>query len=127
VGETAHYARTSAFSLTNKLRSRNGAGLSSSSIARMAGPGLVNHGRVSLRLSDQAQPRRCRTNLSRQGHGHCGQVRITHLATLDATSQRLRFVSEHRGLGLESELIQKIGQTIVKLALILGPSRHFPK
>ena len=47
-------ARVSAFSLTKRLRSRKGAGLSRRSVALIAGPELANHGRRSVRSGRRA-------------------------------------------------------------------------
>src|SRR5881396_582245 len=68
-----NYALASAFSLTNKFRSRNGAGLSSNNIARMARPGLANQGLASLRLC---------------AHAHSGGRARISLASATATAAR---------------------------------------
>ena len=56
------YARFNAFSETNKLRERKGAGLSSRSTARIEASSEANHGRRKERDSSNAQRGGCRLN-----------------------------------------------------------------
>ncbi|MEO8426381.1 MAG: hypothetical protein ABI651_04635 [Verrucomicrobiota bacterium] len=116
------YALDSAFSLTNKFRSRNGAGLSQSSIARRAGTGEPTV--LQLAVFGPSPGGWHGANLSRERHSHRSQIRVAHIATVKPRGQPFGFHREHLQSTLDSELIEKVSQMPMEMPPIIRPGRN---